>query len=993
MNGRLRTGRPGLIGMLMIVLIIGFTSPQKAAAYNVCTDDGSPCTHETMTEQALDLFENQFPTSNIAQEMRTYWSDMKKGVGNPDQFDPLYDNDGFGDALITITHFWSPDTDIDYPMDGFGLDEYPNAFGSAQALWVRALGEYADGNKKGAYQLLGMVAHFLGDQTIPTHAHNDVHGPDFIQSDAYEEWMSQTQTGTPSPNAILSSSEVSDLQELGLFNPPWEQTEDNFLWIFLRTNQVADYFASDDTDGDANHPSDPFVLPAEDWAQDALDEVIAACAADPDPCPLTIASLENNSIDGLVGWVNFDGDLDRIRKYSYLPGIRSMATLFALWEEAVRTPILTLTVHNIKEIGDYEGDCGVLEACAGLDDLLKPDFFVGMVMGQNRATCGNGGAACSAPPGSYLYDSDGDRREIDNAPYPANVTRYDAFFWDPTIPWNSFDEERHGTEDENSVSPDYQFGQSYTTRTSYQAGEDIVDLTLFVWDQDTNNAFLAPYASDDIGDISPGAGRDLNITVDLAKCRQGANDAIRVEGSSYACSETTDGEVRISKQGDDDDSDEVRVTFSITAYLGPTPPTVSASLLTADPKEGQLLSFSAVGDDPNGDALTYAWDFGDGATGSGPAVTHTFADNGEQTVTVVATDPGGLTGEGTFNFTTANVAPTAIFANTAGGDIVQGQSIIMAFSDQFDPSTADSAAGFSYSYDCDNDGVFEAIDIAAAEFSCLYLASGDFTALGRIKDKDGGFTDYTATATVLPQARFLVTKSFSDGNASEVEVTLTCNNGLPLVQSFMISEGNPVTFILSSFTPGVANCEITETIAVDGYAVNYDNGITISQTSCEYTDVGVVSGDYSCTITNAAENGMFTVNMEWVIDGMGGIEVDQVAAVTIWCDAATIPGTFDDQSGNWFFTTSLENGQSATVMVDTTTGPATCWATQDVSDVSGVEPSGDCGPQTVGAAAEASCTFTNAVIFEGIPSMNRYGLALLVLLMMGVGMVGFRRLT
>ena len=39
-----------------------------------------------------------------------------------------------------------------------------------------------------------------------------------------------------------------------------------------------------------------------------------------------------------------------------------------------------------------------------------------------------------------------------------------------------------------------------------------------------------------------------------------------------------------------------------------------------------------------------------------------------------------------------------------------------------------------------------------------------------------------------------------------------------------------------------------------------------------------------------------------------------------------------------------------------------------------------------------TCTVTNTfVFFEGIPVLNRYGLALLALLMLGIGVIGFRR--
>jgi hypothetical protein len=60
----------------------------------------------------------------------------------------------------------------------------------------------------------------------------------------------------------------------------------------------------------------------------------------------------------------------------------------------------------------------------------------------------------------------------------------------------------------------------------------------------------------------------------------------------------------------------------------------------------------------------------------------------------------------------------------------------------------DTAAGFTYSYDCTNDGTFEATDVPDTTFDCSYPDNGVFTVLGRIKDKDGGSSDYTSSVTV-----------------------------------------------------------------------------------------------------------------------------------------------------------------------------------------------------------------------------------------------------
>ncbi|HEY3219498.1 MAG TPA: DNA/RNA non-specific endonuclease [Gemmatimonadales bacterium] len=46
--------------------------------------------------------------------------------------------------------------------------------------------------------------------------------------------------------------------------------------------------------------------------------------------------------------------------------------------------------------------------------------------------------------------------------------------------------------------------------------------------------------------------------------------------------------------------------------------------------------------DPDGDALTYRWSFGDGSAATGPAVTHTYAAPGSYTVRLAVTDIRGL---------------------------------------------------------------------------------------------------------------------------------------------------------------------------------------------------------------------------------------------------------------------------------------------------------------------------------------------------------------
>ena len=64
---------------------------------------------------------------------------------------------------------------------------------------------------------------------------------------------------------------------------------------------------------------------------------------------------------------------------------------------------------------------------------------------------------------------------------------------------------------------------------------------------------------------------------------------------------------------------------------------VSILLLTIGASAFAHHSF-AVFFDADGDALTYAWTFGDGATATGADITHTYADAGTFTVRLIVTD-------------------------------------------------------------------------------------------------------------------------------------------------------------------------------------------------------------------------------------------------------------------------------------------------------------------------------------------------------------------
>ena len=249
---------------------------------------------------------------------------------------------------------------------------------------------------------------------------------------------------------------------------------------------------------------------------------------------------------------------------------------------------------------------------------------------------------------------------------------------------------------------------------------------------------------------------------------------------------------------------------------------------------------------------------------------------------------------------------------------------------------------------------------------------------------------YPLVLEVGGDASFLVTKTFSDGTIRDVQVAISCNDGFVNADTAIISSDglDSFRFIVTEFIAGAMDCEITEE-ATPGYDTD----------SCTFTDV--TPGQYQCALGNDANDATFTVNKIWDLTGAVGAEVDQTAIITISCNnvitsvtGGTIPDYMQPRAIKLpapNFATRLLDGDGAIVVtVDTSDESAVCSATETIM-ASGVEPTSDCGARTIAAGESSECTFTNTVFFEGIPTLSQYGLALMALLMLGIGMVGFRR--
>jgi hypothetical protein len=157
--------------------------------------------------------------------------------------------------------------------------------------------------------------------------------------------------------------------------------------------------------------------------------------------------------------------------------------------------------------------------------------------------------------------------------------------------------------------------------------------------------------------------------------------------------------------------------------------------------EGSVVVLNGTATDPDGDALTVSWAPSTHLTGANTLnPSFTANDNMTETLTLTVTDPYGLSASSSTQVVVQNVAPTATL--TAPGAVNEGSPFSLALTNPYDPSVADTMAGFTYSFDCGNGAGYQ------SSAACTAIDNPSQTVRGRITDKDGGYTEYTAVVTV-----------------------------------------------------------------------------------------------------------------------------------------------------------------------------------------------------------------------------------------------------
>jgi PKD repeat protein len=205
-------------------------------------------------------------------------------------------------------------------------------------------------------------------------------------------------------------------------------------------------------------------------------------------------------------------------------------------------------------------------------------------------------------------------------------------------------------------------------------------------------------------------------------------------------------------------------TFTVTlvvsdGYDSSAPSTTSATVSNRPPVanaggpyaavRGQAISFNGSGSDPDGDPLTYAWDFGDGSTGTGATPAHAYATLGTFTVTLTVSDGVGGSAQATSSATITNRAPMA----SAGGPYSGFRNTAIAFNGSASSDPDGDPLSYSWDFGDGSTGT-------GANPTHAYATLGTFTVT--LVVNDGHVSSAPATATVTISNRLPIANAGPD---------------------------------------------------------------------------------------------------------------------------------------------------------------------------------------------------------------------------------------
>lgn len=184
-------------------------------------------------------------------------------------------------------------------------------------------------------------------------------------------------------------------------------------------------------------------------------------------------------------------------------------------------------------------------------------------------------------------------------------------------------------------------------------------------------------------------------------------------------------------------TDSTSLVNTLTRAVTVAPNQAPTAVVGATADHLEVAFDGSASSDPDGTIASYAWDFGDGATGTGATASHTYATAGTFTASLTVTDDDGATATKTRTVTTTlapNQDPTGAFTTVTD---------LLKVTANATTSTDPDGTIESYAWEF-GDGAIE----TGATTSHTYASAGTYTVKLTVTDNRGGTSTVTHEVTV-----------------------------------------------------------------------------------------------------------------------------------------------------------------------------------------------------------------------------------------------------
>ena len=287
----------------------------------------------------------------------------------------------------------------------------------------------------------------------------------------------------------------------------------------------------------------------------------------------------------------------------------------------------------------------------------------------------------------------------------------------------------------------------------------------------------------------------------------------------------------------------------------------------------------ATSSDPKGEALTYAWTYGDGSGGSGATPSHTYAVAGTYTVSLTVTNTDSASATATTTATLSAAPAVAPVVSTGGpytGTV--GQTITFNGAKTTDPANpAGSPFALSYAWSF-GDGA----TASGPSPVHTYATNAAFTVTLTVTTPSGGAASSTTTATIAPADTPLDTAPTVKVNGP---YTGTVNNAVTFSSGGTSDPNNAALTYVWSFGDGGTGSGASPThsyVAAGTYSVvlTVGNG---SNTVAAGTTATITGGTPTPNLT-ASAGGPYTGNVNRPVhfDGTGTTDPSGRQLTYLW---------------------------------------------------------------------------------------------------------------